>query len=303
MVKCISYHFSRFADFFVYTYPSFISHPLWRGRRLKPFLRYFRLQVLFCLGYKQVSVPWIGNLTLPLRKGDTGLTGNYYLGLHEFTDMSFTFHLLRENDLFLDIGANLGSYSLLAAALSKAECLSFEPVPSTFQRLNEIIRLNLLSARISTKCIALSCPSEDSRNKLMRFSDDRGCMNSFVDDSYPGRSLPVEVSTLDDQCAGLNPVLLKIDVEGHESDLLRGALRTLRNPSLLAIIIEDQTPSVNDLLKNSGFKDYTYLPLSRTLTPSPVKLQNRIWVKSSSFDLVSQLVRSSPCVNVHGMDI
>jgi hypothetical protein len=42
----------------------------------------------------------------------TGATGNVYYGLHEFQDMAFVTHYLREGYLFADIGANIGSYSV-----------------------------------------------------------------------------------------------------------------------------------------------------------------------------------------------
>ena len=43
-----------------------------------------------------------------------GVTGNVYCGLHDFAEMSFMLHLLRAGDLFADIGANVGSYTVLA---------------------------------------------------------------------------------------------------------------------------------------------------------------------------------------------
>ena len=59
-----------------------------------------------------------------------GATGNIYAGLHEFADMAFTLHFLRPDDLFLDVGANIGSYTLLASGVCKARTISFEPDPA-----------------------------------------------------------------------------------------------------------------------------------------------------------------------------
>jgi hypothetical protein len=58
------------------------------------------------------------------------LTGNLYAGLHEFSEMGFLLHLLRQNDLFVDVGANLGSYTVLASAVCQARNIAFEPVPA-----------------------------------------------------------------------------------------------------------------------------------------------------------------------------
>src|SRR5882762_1907914 len=52
----------------------------------------------------QAVVPFIGGARLLVRRGMTGATGNIYAGLIEFEDMAFTLHLLRPNDLFVDVG-------------------------------------------------------------------------------------------------------------------------------------------------------------------------------------------------------
>ena len=46
----------------------------------------------------------------------TGATQNIYCGLQEFEEMAFLLHFLRKDDLPLDIGANIGSYTILAAS-------------------------------------------------------------------------------------------------------------------------------------------------------------------------------------------
>ena len=50
----------------------------------------------------------------------TGATGNIYCGLHEFIELTFLLHLLRPNDLSLNIGANVGSYIILAARVLRS---------------------------------------------------------------------------------------------------------------------------------------------------------------------------------------
>ena len=63
------------------------------------------------------------------------MTGNIYCGLAEFADMAFVLHVLRAGDLFVDIGANAGAYTLLASSVAGAKTTCFEPVPATYARL------------------------------------------------------------------------------------------------------------------------------------------------------------------------
>jgi hypothetical protein len=49
--------------------------------------------------------------------GMTGATQNIYVGLQEFVDIMLTLHFLRKGDLFLDMGANVGSYTILASGV------------------------------------------------------------------------------------------------------------------------------------------------------------------------------------------
>src|SRR5262245_60449217 len=68
--------------------------------------------------------------------------GNIYADLHEFADMAFILHFLRPDDLSLDVGANIGSYTLLASGVCRAKTISFEPDPQTMALLRRNIDLN-----------------------------------------------------------------------------------------------------------------------------------------------------------------
>ena len=47
-----------------------------------------------------------------------GATGNLFCGLHEIEDMGFVLHFLRSDDIFLDVGVNVGTYTVLAAGVA-----------------------------------------------------------------------------------------------------------------------------------------------------------------------------------------
>jgi len=93
----------------------------------------------------EVIVHWIGGTRLAARRGMTGLTGNIYAGLHEFADMAFVLHFLRPCDLFVDVGANVGSYTILASGVVRCHTVAFEPDPLTAAALERNINLNQIA--------------------------------------------------------------------------------------------------------------------------------------------------------------
>lgn len=295
--------FTRIRSFAAYSLSDFWQHPLWRERRWVPFLRFASLQLRFALGRRQLLVPWLEGLRLPVRRGDHGLTGNVYLGLQECKDMAFALHLLRPGDLFLDVGANLGSYTLLAAGVAGAHAVAFEPVPSTCDRLRQALAINALGGRAEARNLALVGPEQEAAGEQLVFSADRDCQNSFVDAAYPGRTIVVKTATLDAQCAGLVPTLMKVDVEGFERDVLLGAQAVLAAESLLAIIIEGQTEAVNTILRQAGFADVSYDPFRRELMALGRYTPNRLWIRRSRLAEAAERLRTAPRHRVYGRSI
>ena len=110
---------------------SITRHPLTRNARLATLVRWLRWQVGSRLLPGPVVVPFVNNTSLIVRPGMTGATGNVYCGLHEFEDMALVLHALRSRDLFVDIGANVGSYTVLGggqpARVASASNPSLEP--------------------------------------------------------------------------------------------------------------------------------------------------------------------------------
>jgi hypothetical protein len=111
---------------FVSTARFIIDHPLSRGRKLANLSRFARWQIAARVARGPVAVQFVNSAQLFAIPGMAGATGNVYVGLHEFADMSFVLHFLRPNDLFVDVGANIGSYTVLASAAVGANCVSFE---------------------------------------------------------------------------------------------------------------------------------------------------------------------------------
>ncbi len=278
-----------------------LKHGLWGKNRLIPLLRFIRLQLIFALGEKKICLEWFKGIYLNIEKGDTGLTGNYYLGLHEFTDMGFLIHSLKEKDTFLDVGSNLGSYSLLASGLCKCSSIAYEPVPLTFFKLINNINIQNFRERIIAKKIALT--SIEFPDDKVLFSTDKRTRNSVVNEQYQGDKELVKVSNLDKETENISPNLLKIDVEGFENVVLRGAENLLNRSSLFAIIIEGQTAGVNNLIRSKGFTDYNYSPLDRKLIPHQKVENNRIWIRDSKLKAVKKRIQNAPLRRIYGQTI
>lgn len=91
------------------------NHPLNRSARFAALGRVIRWQIASRLVPGPIALPFVKDTYLFATRGMTGATGNWYCGLHEYEDMSFVLHTLKPGDLFVDVGANIGSYSVLAA--------------------------------------------------------------------------------------------------------------------------------------------------------------------------------------------
>jgi FkbM family methyltransferase len=253
------------------------NHPLNAGRRPAAIGRVLRWQIASRLSPGPIALPFIENTCLVCTRGLTGATGNYYCGLHEVRDMAFVLHLLRPDDVFLDVGANVGSYTVLAAGGVGARVTSVEPVPETFMRLERNIAVNGLASRVR----AVRCGLSDGAGTA-RFTTGLDAMNHIVAEGDTAAAVEVPVETLDTVAAEV-PLLMKIDVEGHERSVLGGAARTLADPRLLAAIIEvDRTEDggreVDEIMRAHGFSQANYDAFTRTLT-DPVAAANAIYVR------------------------
>ncbi len=90
------------------------NHPLNRKGRWAAWLRVLRWQLAARLMPGRIALPFVEETWLFAQRGMTGATGNWYCGLHEVEEMAFVLHLLRVGEHFVDIGANIGSYTMLA---------------------------------------------------------------------------------------------------------------------------------------------------------------------------------------------
>lgn len=163
------------------------------------------------------------------------------------------------SDVCFDIGANVGLYTALFARRAR-EVVAFEPLARNVSYLHRLVALNRLE-RVRIVPLAVG-----ERTGLGSFSAGRNVAEGRVSE---GGTIPVGVVSLDDfvDRFGTVPTFMKIDVEGAEGDVLRGAKRLLsaRHPRLLLSTHGDE---VRDdclaLLRELGYSHVRALNAART---------------------------------------
>jgi FkbM family methyltransferase len=221
-------------------------------------------------GKSRVEISWIHNVRFYASPGETGMTINIYCSMSEPDEMLFMLHYLTSSDVFFDIGANAGSYSLLALGINKCDVYSFEPVLATRQRLIENFELNGFSTNLVQDC-ALGAQSGEGR-----MTQSLDATNHVLQSTESGLSDFVRVETLDSYSNVEGVTLLKIDVEGYEMEILRGASSFLKKESLKALIVEtngstenygSSDSAIESFLKNLNFEPFHYDIENRALVP------------------------------------
>lgn len=170
-------------------------------------------------------------------------------------------------DIFFDIGANVGIYSIYAACQG-IRSYSFEPESQNYATLNRNIYLNALHEKVDAFNIALSDKTCFGQLHIKQFTIG-GALNNFGESiNYkkekfnPGFKQGVASFRLDDLISNFQlpiPNHIKIDVDGLESAIIAGSLQLLRYPELKTILIELNTALQADMeiigvLENYGFK-------------------------------------------------
>jgi FkbM family methyltransferase len=272
------------------------QHPLASRQKTKAIGRFLKWQIVRRLMPYPMIYPFIGDIKLILDKGQTSATAQYYMGLSEFEEMSFVLHFLQKDDLFVDIGANVGCFTLLASGVKKAFTIAVEPLPKTFEYLRNNLIINGLTEKVEALNIGLS-----NKNGILNFTQNVS-QNNHVAVENDTDTIKIEVKTLDEILKDRHPILLKIDVEGFEKAIIDGASATLKKEHLQVIIIElvglgarygfDET-DIHRILNNHGFLRYTYNPFNRTLVETKnLGYHNTIYIKNINF--VEQKIKSAP---------
>jgi FkbM family methyltransferase len=286
------------------TIQTILSHPLNRNKKLKALIRFFTRGVLIRLHHYPVVYPFIEKTFLVVEKGMSSAELQIYTSLYDLNEMTFLMHYLRPEDTFVDVGANVGVYSILASGVAKAKTLAFEPIPPTFRRLKRNVVYNELDQKVTLYNLGVG----DKEEKLV-FSDSLDAINHVIHDpAYSGPKTEIPVNSLDNILAEQPFHFLKIDVEGFEANVINGATQCLAKPELNVIIMETNGLSehyefgqnyIHNKLTELGFSPFNYSPYKRTLerlqTTNP---QNTIYIRD--YDLAIRRISSAAKINVSG---
>lgn len=143
---------------------------------------------------------------------------------------------LRPADLFIDVGANIGTYSIWAAEIG-ANIIALEPAEDTFDLLSENVELNGYSAQLIRAAAGASCG-------IARFTNGRDCVNRLDSDG----DVETPVVTIDSILTDRYAAGMKVDVEGFELEVLHGCEKALAEHRIGLIQLEWNAVT----LKNRG---------------------------------------------------
>jgi len=166
--------------------------------------------------------------------------------------------IVKPGDVFLDLGANIGYFSLLVATNSPSvKVISFEPVAGLFQNMNDNVCLNNIK-NISTINAAVGETSEE-KELFISGPDNLGMSSFHHPENYSGRKERVKVVALDDwfKTCGLSKIdIIKLDIEGSELAALKGMKQLLeKQKPVLIVEMNPETLSMFNL-KPSDICDY-----------------------------------------------
>tara|TARA_Y100000816_G_scaffold291995_1_gene285313 strand:+ start:270 stop:1199 length:930 start_codon:yes stop_codon:yes gene_type:complete len=251
-----------------------LNHPLNANNKFRSILRFLSFNLKKISNKGLIIFPWVGESKLIFDNTDLDTLSqrqikfNYYLGLVEYEDMAFLIHCLKKENVFIDCGANLGMYTILASKVLGSDTIAFEPHPETVTKFFSLLQINNVTHKVKIINKAIG-------NKIdeVNFSNEKDALRRKVikDKIYDqNSSIKVKMTTLDNEISDIKKeFILKMDLEGFEYSALKGAALTLKNKNLKAIIVENNDKynknSISELLAMYGFFPIEYFPQKKEI--------------------------------------
>ena len=276
------------------------DHPANASGRLTGLARYAKWQFHKRILRRDMAFAYHGFLLPGFRDSHSMSAAYYFSGYPDWWEMRFIHDYLRPGDRFLDVGANVGLYSMFAAALvgPDGHVDAFEPAVVPSRRLQESIDRNHLGSRITIHRYAVTdkagevefgFSSDDCQSHVRRVGDEGD------------KSISVPAVRLDEYCAANVYSMAKLDIEGHEPLALAGASKMLANGNPRVMQIEMagysklfgvSTAEFVQRLSDVGYDCFYYEPYSRRLIDAPrpweMQLDNVLAIFRDGRTLVEQ---------------
>jgi FkbM family methyltransferase len=209
-----------------------------------------------------------------------------YCGNFEQVERQFLRRFLRQGDCFVDIGANIGLFTLIAAHYVGPTGLvyAFEPSPCTFDRLRDNVVLNRMH---NVQCHQLALSDQELVQPLTVALDGWDAWSSLAH-PIAGSSFATEhvacvtwdQFAVEHTLAG-NVTMMKIDVEGWEERVLAGGAQTLARPNAPLLQVEFTDAAAQSAgtccaqlyatLTDLGYHMFIYDDARHTLLPDPLR--------------------------------
>jgi FkbM family methyltransferase len=192
---------------------------------------------------------------------------------------------LGPEDVYWDVGANVGLYAIYAAKFKGCRTFAFEPESQNFALLVENMVLNGVDGRCTPMCIAINEESKLGRLRV-RYITKGGAYNMYhgglegdvgeapptmqqIRDKTPNAGFDQGIFgfSIDDLVTrhGLpSPTHLKIDVDNIEAMIVRGGINVIRGDRLRGVVIELNTQSADDMATVALLQDHGFKLTSRT---------------------------------------
>jgi FkbM family methyltransferase len=235
---------------------SFIwNHPSNKGRKIQQILIAIKFQRLTRVAHYRPQAKVGSNAKIWVDLHRTAASKALYANPPDWPEMGVWQKILERGDLFIDVGANIGTYNVLSASLG-AQVIAIEQADDTFELLKENIELNNFKNVTLVKAVAVDHEGE------VNFTEGLDSVN-HIDPESPKTVTGI---TLDSLIGSSTVKGIKIDVEGFELKVLQGATKALGDKRIGLIQLEwndasmsavgtDRVP-VKNFLKTYGYEIY-----------------------------------------------
>ena len=207
------------------------------------------------------------NIVVP----DNVSTALYLNGCFEADDTKALIESLNEGETFIDIGAHIGYYSLLASSLvgDSGKVICFEPTPSTYGLLVKNLqqKKNVKAENLAVYSVQTNMEFNDYGLKYMVFNSFKKARLNDID--LVANHINVQTTTLDNYCRlnDVKPSFIKIDAESVELHVLQGSVETIKKhkPKLMievgdfSHIDAGGSLKIISFLTDLGYEVYEYI--------------------------------------------